>query len=167
MFSISRRRLFPLFPALAVPLRAATANDFSFALIGDRTGSAQAQIYSRVFREVILSDPAFAVSIGGSSSPPLPVSMVPVQPAANTVTRRTVRRLWFRMALSYSRSTRDERAIRTPDGVARLDAARRIFEEPARAQAQAGELARPWRALDHDARRNGSCELFGGSRAHG
>jgi len=62
MLSISRRHLFPL---LAAPLAAASApNDFSFALIGDRTGSAQPQIYSRVFREVILSDPAFAVTIG-------------------------------------------------------------------------------------------------------
>ncbi len=62
MLSISRRHLFPL---LATPLAAATTpNDFTFALIGDRTGSAQPQIYSRVFREVILSDPAFAITIG-------------------------------------------------------------------------------------------------------
>ena len=63
MLPISRRHLLPL---LAAPLAAATPNDFTFALIGDRTGAAQPQIYSRVFREVLLSHPAFAVTIGDS-----------------------------------------------------------------------------------------------------
>lgn len=64
MFTPTRRSLFPLLSTLALPLAGATPNDFSFALIGDRTGSAQPQIYSRVFREVILADPAFAITIG-------------------------------------------------------------------------------------------------------
>ena len=63
MLPISRRHLLPL---LAAPLAAANPNDFTFALIGDRTGAAQPQIYSRVFREVLLSHPAFAVTIGDS-----------------------------------------------------------------------------------------------------
>lgn len=64
MFTLSRRRLFPLLSAAALPAAGAGPNDFTFALIGDRTGSARPQIYSRVFREVLLADPAFAVTIG-------------------------------------------------------------------------------------------------------
>jgi hypothetical protein len=64
MFTLSRRRLLPLLSAAALPAAAAGANDFQFALIGDRTGSARPQIYSRVFREVLLADPDFAVTIG-------------------------------------------------------------------------------------------------------
>ncbi len=39
-------------------------NDFNFAVIGDRTGGAQPQIYGRVWREVDLLHPDFVVSVG-------------------------------------------------------------------------------------------------------
>jgi len=48
------------------PLAAAqsASNGFRFALIGDRTGTAAPQVYSRVWREVSLFGPDLAVSIG-------------------------------------------------------------------------------------------------------
>ena len=39
-------------------------NDFRFAIIGDRTGGAQPQIYGRVWREVSLLHPDFIVNVG-------------------------------------------------------------------------------------------------------
>ena len=39
-------------------------NDFRFAIIGDRTGGAQPQIYGRVWREVDLFHPEFVINVG-------------------------------------------------------------------------------------------------------
>ncbi len=39
-------------------------NDFRFAIIGDRTGGAQPQIYGRVWREVALLHPDFVINVG-------------------------------------------------------------------------------------------------------
>ena len=39
-------------------------NDFRFAILGDRTGGAQPQIYGRVWREVDLMHPEFVVNVG-------------------------------------------------------------------------------------------------------
>jgi hypothetical protein len=39
-------------------------NDFRFAVIGDRTGGAQPQIYGRVWREVALLHPEFVLNVG-------------------------------------------------------------------------------------------------------
>jgi predicted phosphodiesterase len=49
-----------------VALRAITEpkNDFRFSIIGDRTGTAQPQIYGRVWREVDLLHPDFVINVG-------------------------------------------------------------------------------------------------------
>ena len=49
-----------------VALRAITEpkNDFRFSIIGDRTGSAQPQLYGRVWREVDLLHPDFVINVG-------------------------------------------------------------------------------------------------------
>ena len=39
-------------------------NDFRFAIMGDRTGGAQPQIYGRVWREIDLMHPEFVVNVG-------------------------------------------------------------------------------------------------------
>ena len=39
-------------------------NDFRFAILGDRTGGAQPQIYGRVWREIDLFHPEFVVNVG-------------------------------------------------------------------------------------------------------
>ena len=39
-------------------------NDFHFSIIGDRTGSAAAQVYGRVWREVDMLHPAFVINVG-------------------------------------------------------------------------------------------------------
>jgi predicted phosphodiesterase len=39
-------------------------NDFRFSIMGDRTGSAQPQIYGRVWREVDLLHPDFVINVG-------------------------------------------------------------------------------------------------------
>jgi UDP-2,3-diacylglucosamine pyrophosphatase LpxH len=39
-------------------------NDFHFSIIGDRTGSAQPEVYSRVWREVDLLRPDFVINVG-------------------------------------------------------------------------------------------------------
>ena len=39
-------------------------NDFHFSIIGDRTGSATAQVYGRVWREVDMLHPAFVINVG-------------------------------------------------------------------------------------------------------
>jgi len=39
-------------------------NDFRFAVLGDRTGGAQPQIYGRVWREINLMHPEFVVNVG-------------------------------------------------------------------------------------------------------
>lgn len=58
------RRNFLRAAALGAVARAQGANGFRFALIGDRTGTAAPQIYSRVWREVSLFGPDLAVTIG-------------------------------------------------------------------------------------------------------
>ena len=50
--------------AAAIPAFGATEPGFRFALIGDRTGTAAPQIYSRTWRDVSLFGPDLAVSIG-------------------------------------------------------------------------------------------------------
>ena len=49
-----------------VVVRAVTEpkNDFRFSIIGDRTGSAQPEIYGRVWREVDLLHPDFVINVG-------------------------------------------------------------------------------------------------------
>ncbi len=49
-----------------VVLRAVTEpkNDFRFSILGDRTGTAQPQIYGRVWREVDLLHPDFVINVG-------------------------------------------------------------------------------------------------------
>jgi len=42
----------------------ATANDFHFSILGDRTGSAAPQIYGRIWREIDLLGPAFVINVG-------------------------------------------------------------------------------------------------------
>src|SRR5258705_6514872 len=39
-------------------------NDFRFAIVGDRTGNAQPGIYERVWREIGLERPDFAITVG-------------------------------------------------------------------------------------------------------
>ncbi len=39
-------------------------NDFHFSIVGDRTGSAAAQVYGRVWREVDMLHPAFVINVG-------------------------------------------------------------------------------------------------------
>jgi len=64
MMDLNRRKFLGL-GALACMARAqGSANGFRFAIIGDRTGTAAPQIYSRVWREVSLFGPDLAVSIG-------------------------------------------------------------------------------------------------------
>lgn len=48
----------------AAPLAKAATGGFRFAIIGDRTGTAAPQIYSRVWRDVRMFGPDMAVSIG-------------------------------------------------------------------------------------------------------
>lgn len=60
--NLTRRNLLAIAGVAAV--QAQPRNDFHFALIGDRTGTAHPQIYSRVWREAALFEPDFAISIG-------------------------------------------------------------------------------------------------------
>ena len=58
---------FGLIAAFAVVLLRAVdepRNDFRFAVLGDRTGGAQPQIYGRVWREVDLFHPEFVINVG-------------------------------------------------------------------------------------------------------
>jgi predicted phosphodiesterase len=59
-----RRRDFLLSGAFGAAAARGQTSGFRFAIIGDRTGSAFPQIYSRVWREVNLFGPDFAVTIG-------------------------------------------------------------------------------------------------------
>lgn len=62
-----RRRLFQaLFAPQIAPAGPAAANDFHFSILGDRTGSAQPQIYGRTLREIALLGPDFVVNVGDS-----------------------------------------------------------------------------------------------------
>ena len=54
------------FAALSLRAVEEPKNDFRFALIGDRTGGAQPQIYGRVWREVDLLHPDFVLNVGDS-----------------------------------------------------------------------------------------------------
>jgi hypothetical protein len=60
----SNRRQFFHLAAAGLPALRAAEPGFRFALIGDRTGTATPQIYSRVWREVSLLGPDLAISIG-------------------------------------------------------------------------------------------------------
>lgn len=60
----STRRQFFYLAAAGLPALRAAEPGFRFALIGDRTGTAAPQIYSRVWREVSLLGPDLAISIG-------------------------------------------------------------------------------------------------------
>ena len=60
----SNRRQFFHLAAAGLPALRAAEPVFRFALIGDRTGTATPQIYSRVWREVSLLGPDLAISIG-------------------------------------------------------------------------------------------------------
>jgi 3',5'-cyclic-AMP phosphodiesterase len=62
--SWNRRNFLGLGALAAVARGEATGNGLRFAIIGDRTGTAAPQIYSRVWREVNLFGPDLAVSIG-------------------------------------------------------------------------------------------------------
>lgn len=46
------------------PAFSRAANDFHFAILGDRTGSAMQDIYGRVWREVAMLSPDFAINVG-------------------------------------------------------------------------------------------------------
>ena len=39
-------------------------NDFRFSILGDRTGSAQPEIYGRIWREVDMMHPDFVINVG-------------------------------------------------------------------------------------------------------
>ncbi len=49
-----------------VGIRALTEpkNDFRFSIIGDRTGTAMPEIYGRIWREIDLMHPDFAINVG-------------------------------------------------------------------------------------------------------
>jgi predicted phosphodiesterase len=49
---------------LSRPAISGPGNDFHFAILGDRTGSAMPQIYGRVWREVAMLSPDFAINVG-------------------------------------------------------------------------------------------------------
>lgn len=51
---------------LLVAGEAGAQNDFRFAIIGDRTGSAVAGVYERVWREVDRAHPDFVINVGDS-----------------------------------------------------------------------------------------------------
>ena len=53
-----------IFAAIAVRALQEPKNDFRFAILGDRTGGAQPQIYGRVWREIDLFHPEFVVGVG-------------------------------------------------------------------------------------------------------
>jgi hypothetical protein len=50
--------------ALAILLAASAPNDFSFAILGDRTGDAQPGVYEQVWRELGALHPNFAINVG-------------------------------------------------------------------------------------------------------
>jgi len=52
--------------AIVIGARALTEpkNDFRFSIIGDRTGGAQPEIYGRIWREIDLLHPDFAINVG-------------------------------------------------------------------------------------------------------
>ena len=61
------RRTFFLLALLAAPFALAQdAVSFSFAIIGDRTGSAQPGVYQHTWRDVDRFQPAFAINVGDS-----------------------------------------------------------------------------------------------------
>lgn len=51
---------------VVVPAAIEPKNDFHFSILGDRTGSAQPEIYGRVWREVDLLHPDFVINVGDS-----------------------------------------------------------------------------------------------------
>ena len=63
---LRRNLLQTLFAPQTAPAPPASANDFHFAILGDRTGSAQPQIYGRTLREIALLSPDFVIDVGDS-----------------------------------------------------------------------------------------------------
>lgn len=49
---------------LAWVLGAGEPESFRFAIVGDRTGEAQADIYEQVWKEIAIEKPAFVISVG-------------------------------------------------------------------------------------------------------
>lgn len=49
---------------LAAHYAAAAGGSFSFAILGDRTGGAQAGVYEQAWKEVAAEDPAFVITVG-------------------------------------------------------------------------------------------------------
>ena len=56
--------LVAIFAAIGLRALQEPKNDFRFAILGDRTGGAQPQIYGRVWREIDLFHPEFVVGVG-------------------------------------------------------------------------------------------------------
>lgn len=58
------RKAFALFTGLAALAVAACGGDFRFAILGDRTGGANAAVYEQVWRETGAERPAFVINVG-------------------------------------------------------------------------------------------------------
>ena len=63
---LRRNLLQTLFAPQVAPAQPAPANDFHFSILGDRTGSAQPQIYGRTLREIAMLSPDFVINVGDS-----------------------------------------------------------------------------------------------------
>jgi len=63
---LRRNLLQTLFTPQVAAVAAPAANDFHFSILGDRTGSAQPQIYGRTLREIAMLAPDFVVNVGDS-----------------------------------------------------------------------------------------------------
>lgn len=63
---LRRSLLQTLFTPQVTPVAPPPVNDFHFSILGDRTGSAQPQIYGRTLREIALLSPDFVVDVGDS-----------------------------------------------------------------------------------------------------
>src|SRR5262252_4110744 len=63
---MSRRGAVSVLVAVAAlrAIQSAPANDFHFAIVGDRTGTAIPGIYERIWREIGRAKPDFAINVG-------------------------------------------------------------------------------------------------------
>ena len=52
------------FDAVSLRRSIGSANDFAFAIVGDRTGGAQPHVYERIWREIDLRRPNFVLTVG-------------------------------------------------------------------------------------------------------
>jgi Icc protein len=59
-----RRSMLVLLLAALACAAAGPSNDFRFSIVGDRTGSANAEIYARVWRDIGLLHPNFVINVG-------------------------------------------------------------------------------------------------------